>query len=120
EHRTHGRWMALVSEVVQPYATEHRGRIVKSTGDGVLAEFPSALDAVEWGRAIQSAAIERSAETDRDGAGPPNIALRLGIHLSDVIETDDDIYGDGVNVAARLQEHAEPGGIVMSAAVHDL
>jgi adenylate cyclase len=121
EERTHNSWMALLSDVVRPYAVEHGGRIVKSTGDGVLAEFPSALDAVEWGQAVQSAAIARSNQAERDADNAPTIALRLGVHLSDVIVTDDDdIHGNGVNVAARLQEHAEPGGIVLSATTLEL
>ena len=120
EDRTHANWMALLNEVVRPFATEHRGRVVKSTGDGVLAEFPSALDAVEWGRSVQSAAIAIANDIDTDQPQQPRIVLRLGMHLGDIIEAEDDIYGDGVNLAARLQEYAEPGGIVISAAMHDL
>jgi adenylate cyclase len=120
EDRTHVNWMALLNEVVRPFATEHRGRVVKSTGDGVLAEFPSALDAVEWGRAVQSAAIAIANDIDSDQPQQPRIVLRLGMHLGDIIEAEDDIYGDGVNLAARLQEYAEPGGIVISSAMHDL
>jgi adenylate cyclase len=112
--RTHARWMALLDDVVRPLATEHRGRIVKSTGDGVLAEFPSAFDAVAWAQAVQRAAAVA------EGADRPVIALRIAVHLGDVVDASGDIYGDGVNVAARLQEHAEAGGIVLSEAVHDL
>jgi adenylate cyclase len=113
--RTHARWMALLDDVVRPFTTEHRGRFVKSTGDGELAEFPCAFDAVEWARAVQRAAAEAA-----EGADGPVIALRIAVHLGDVVQAADDIYGDGVNVAARLQEHAEAGGIVLSEAVHDL
>jgi adenylate cyclase len=116
--RTHARWMTLLDDVVRPLTSKHRGRFVKSTGDGVLAEFPSAFDAVEWARAVQRAASEM-AESEEFADGPV-IALRVAVHLGDVVEAAGDIYGDGVNVAARLQEHAEPGGIVLSEAVHDL
>jgi adenylate cyclase len=113
--RTHMRWMSLLDTIVRPLTADHRGRFVKSTGDGVLAEFSSALDAVEWARAIQRAAAEAAHDTDG-----PVIALRVAIHVGDVMESAGDIYGDGINVAARLQEHAEPGGIVLSEAVNDL
>ncbi|HVM81058.1 MAG TPA: adenylate/guanylate cyclase domain-containing protein [Stellaceae bacterium] len=118
EAGTHERWMRLMAEVLRPRAAQQRGRIVKSTGDGVLAEFPSALDAVVWAREVQQASAEAQAR-DAERNLPP-IALRISVHIGDVVETENDIYGDGVNVAARLQEHAEPGGIVLSAAVHDL
>jgi len=117
EARTHRRWMALLGDVIRPGAQRHRGRVVKSTGDGVLAEFPSAFDAVEWAREVQQA-VHRAAVTDDAGLRP--IALRIAIHIGDVMTTPDDIYGDGVNVAARLQEHGEPGGIILSEAAHDL
>ncbi len=113
--RTHVRWMSLLSNVVQPLAAEHRGRVVKSTGDGILAEFPSAVDAVTWAVAVQHGAAEFAGSADET-----SILLRISVHLGDVVETSDDIYGDGVNVAARLQEHAEPGGVVISEAIHDL
>jgi adenylate cyclase len=117
ETRTHQRWMRILAEIIRPAARRHRGTVVKSTGDGILAEFPSAFDAVEWAREVQ-----RRIAAEDAGAEPelPSIRLRIAVHLGDIMETDDDIYGDGVNVAARLQEHAEPGGIVLSEAVHDL
>jgi adenylate cyclase len=113
ESRTHDRWMRVLAEIIRPASHRHRGRIVKSTGDGVLSEFPSALDAVEWAREVQ-----RLLRKEQQDARP--ITLRISVHLGDVYTVDDDIYGDGVNVAARLQEYAEPGGIVLSEAVHDL
>jgi adenylate cyclase len=113
--RTHARWMALLDNVVRPLITERHGRFVKSTGDGLLAEFPSAVDAVEWAGAVQRAAAEQT-----ESAQGPVIALRIAVHLGDVVEDGGDIYGDGINVAARLQEHAEPGGVVLSEAVYDL
>jgi adenylate cyclase len=117
EARTHQSWMSVLRDVIRPLALEHHGNIVKSTGDGVLVEFASALDAVEWARKVQSSV--RSTGTDRNAAPPPLI-LRIAIHLGDVVAMDDDIYGDAVNVAARLQEHAKPGGIVLSETVHEL
>src|ERR1700736_3455045 len=120
ERRTHERWMSLLNEFVRPATLNHRGRIVKSTGDGILAEFPAALEAVEWARAVQLAATARNDGVEEDPGRGPTIALRIGLHFCDIIETPDDIYGAGVNVAARLQAHAEPGGIVLSEAVHDL
>jgi adenylate cyclase len=118
EVRTHDRWMKIMAEILRPKAAEFRGRIVKSTGDGVLAEFPSALDAVVWAEQVQRA-VSLPQDTDPADDLPP-IALRISVHLGDVMETENDIYGDGVNVAARLQEHAEPGGVILSGAVHDL
>lgn len=116
ERGTHSRWMRMLSEVIRPTAQEHRGRIVKSTGDGVLAEFPSAREAVDWAQVLQGELARNVGES-----GPVARALptRVSVHLCDVYVTEDDIYGDGVNVAARLQEHAPPGGIVISEAVHE-
>jgi adenylate cyclase len=116
ETATHARWMSLLNGVLRPQAALYRGKIVKSTGDGVLAEFPSALDAVEWARGVQRA-VPLFGVPDE---GVPAITLRVAVHIGDVMTTADDIYGDGVNVTARLQEFAEPGGIVISEAVHDL
>ena len=87
------------------------------TGDGVLAEFSSALDAVEWAQDIQ--AQVPAAQIDSEELNP-SIALRIAINLGDIIATDFDIYGDGVNVAARLQEYAEPGGVLISESVYDV
>jgi adenylate cyclase len=117
EIRTHTRWMNLLNEIIRPKATKYHGKVVKSTGDGVLAEFPSALDAVEWSLDLQA---RIQAEITREAGTLPPIALRIAVHLGDVMTTEDDIYGDGVNVAARLLEYAEPGGVVLSEAVCDL
>jgi adenylate cyclase len=117
EARTHRRWMTILNDVIRPQAEKRRGTVVKSTGDGVLVEFPSALDAVEWAREVQRQVIPIQAEHD----GPPaTITLRVAVHLGDVMTTDFDVFGDGVNVAARLQEHGVPGGVIMSEAVYDL
>jgi adenylate cyclase len=115
ESRTHRRWMKILSDVIRPRAKEYRGTVVKSTGDGVLVEFPSALDAVEWAQDVQRSVP--SAQTD--GASP-SIALRIAVNLGDIITTEFDVFGDGVNVAARLQEHAEPGRVLLSESVYDL
>jgi adenylate cyclase len=116
ETRTHRLWMSILDEVIRPKAVEHHGTIIKSTGDGVLAEFPSAFDAVEWAREVQQLVHTRPA---RHSVSPP-LALRMAVHLGDVIATADDIYGDNVNVAARLQEFADPGGMVLSETIYDL
>src|SRR5262249_47619688 len=88
----------------------HRGRIVKRTGDGVLIEFASALDATRCAIEIQSGMLERNRSVPKE----KRIELRIGIHVGDVIIEDDDIFGDGVNIAARLESIAQPGGICIS------
>src|SRR5262249_42587223 len=113
--RTHQRWMDILEQIIRPRAELHRGKVVKSTGDGVLAEFPSAFDAVQWALDVQQSQQARRA-TDSF----PSLSLRIAVHIGDVITAEFDVFGDGVNVAARLQEHAPPGGIVLSEAVHDL
>lgn len=115
ETRTHQRWMAILENIIHPLATLHRGKVVKSTGDGVLAQFPSAFDAVKWAVDVQAAA-----QLERVDDPMPSIALRIAVHIGDIITTEFDVFGDAVNLAARLQEHAPAGGIVLSEAVHDL
>ncbi len=119
---THARWMVALNGVIRPKAEAHGGQVLKLTGDGVLAKFGSALDAVEWAVEVQRALQDPAAEAANDDGGSSGgvIELRIAVHLGDLISTADDVYGDGVNVAARLQEHAVPGGIVMSEVVHDL
>lgn len=117
ETRTHQRWMAILDDVIRPQTEQRRGTVVKSTGDGVLVEFPSAFDAVEWAQSVQRALVPQSNEPT---AASPPITLRIAVHLGDVITTGFDVFGDGVNVAARLQEHAPAGGIVLSEAVYDV
>lgn len=102
-------------ELVDPKITEHRGRIVKTTGDGMLVEFVSVVDAMRCAVDIQRGMIERNAEVPRES----RIEFRIGINVGDIISDDNDIYGDGVNVAARLEALAEPGGIMVSRVVHD-
>src|SRR6266849_6516492 len=100
---------------VDPKITEHRGRIVKTTGDGMLVEFASVVDAVRCAVDIQRGMAERNSEVQAD----KRIEFRIGINVGDIISDDNDIYGDGVNVAARLEALADPGGITVSRNVHD-
>jgi adenylate cyclase len=106
---------ALRREVVDPKIAENRGRIVKTTGDGLLAEFASVVDAERCAVEVQREMIARNA------AAPAGrrIEFRMGINLGDIIIEDGDIFGDGVNIAARLEALAEPGGICLSAAAHE-
>ena len=115
EAGTLARLKALRRELIDPEIAEHKGRIVKTTGDGILIEFPSVVEAVACAVAIQRGTAERNAATPPD----QRIEFRIGINLGDVIVEDDDIHGDGVNVAARLEGIAEPGGICVSRVVRD-
>ena len=101
-------------EAIDPLFAEEGGRLVKTTGDGLLLEFPSAFHAVRASLAVQKLMAERNVSVPAD----KQLVFRMGIHLGDVIVDDDDIFGDGVNIAARLQEIADPGGICLSQAVH--
>jgi class 3 adenylate cyclase len=98
-----------------PKIVEHRGRIVKTTGDGLLVEFSSVIDAVRCAVEVQRGMAERNADVDPER----RIEFRIGINLGDIIIDDQDIYGDGVNIAARLEGLAEPGGIYVSRVVRD-
>jgi len=102
-------------QLLDPKITEHRGRIVKTTGDGRLLEFASVVDAVRCAAEFQRAMVDRDCELAEDRP----VTFRVGINLGDIIVNDDDIFGDGVNIAARLEALAEPGGICISGAVHD-
>ena len=101
--------------LIDPKITEYRGRVVKTTGDGILIEFPSVVDAVRFAVDVQRGMVERNAEVPADR----RIEFRVGINIGDVIIEGDDIFGDGVNVAARLEALAEPGGICVSRVVRD-
>ena len=115
EEGTHERLRAHLGELVTPKIGEHRGRIVKNTGDGFLAEFASVVDAVRCAAEVQRGMAERNA-----GIAPEKrIEFRVGVNLGDVIAEEEDIFGDGVNVAARLEGLAEPGGICVSRVVRD-
>ena len=111
EAGTHARLKALRKDFIEPQIAEHHGRVVKLMGDGALVEFASVVDAVRCAVLVQQGMAGRE-------AGVPeaeHIRFRIGINLGDVVhETDGDLYGDGVNVAARLEQVAEPGGIVLS------
>src|ERR1700730_614243 len=115
EEGTHERLGAHFRELVEPKIKEHRGRTVKNTGDGLLAEFPSVVDAVRCAVEVQRGMVERNADVPVER----RIAFRVGINLGDVIVEGGDIFGDGVNVAARLEALAEPGGICVSRVVRD-
>src|SRR5919112_6386124 len=116
EDRILARLRALRSDLIDPTIAVHHGRVVKRTGDGSLVEFRSVVDAVRCAIEVQNAMVERNA-----GLPPERrIEFRVGIHLGDVVEeSDGDLMGDGVNIAARLQSIAEPGGIVVSAAAYE-
>jgi TolB-like protein/class 3 adenylate cyclase len=115
EEGTHERFKAHLVELVDPKIREHHGRIVKTTGDGVLAEFASVVDAVRCAGEIQRAMVER----DLDLAGERRLRFRIGVNLGDVIADGGDVYGDGVNIAVRLEGLAAPGGICVSGTVRD-
>jgi adenylate cyclase len=115
EEGTHERLKAIRRELGDLKIAEHRGRIVKTTGDGLLVEFPSVVGAVRCAVEVQRAMAERNADV------PPNkrIEFRMGVNLGDIISDEGDIFGDGVNVAARLEALAEPGGVCVSGTVRE-
>src|SRR5215813_4386856 len=115
EEGTLNRLKAHRRELIDAKIREHHGRIVKTTGDGMLVEFPSVVDAVRCAVEIQRAMVDRNADTHED----KRITFRIGVNLGVVIADGGDIYGDGVNIAVRLEALAEPGGICISHAVHD-
>ncbi len=115
EEGTRERLKAHFRQLIEPKIQEHRGRVVKNTGDGMLAEFPSVVDAVRCAAEVQRAMIDRNADIPED----KRISFRMGINLGDVIVEPEDIFGDGVNIAARLEALAEPGGICISRVVRD-
>ena len=115
EEGTHERLKAVRRELLDPKIAEHHGRIVKTTGDGVLVEFASVVDAVRCAVEVQQAMPQRDI-----GVGADNrIELRIGVNLGDVIVEPDDLYGDGVNIAARIEALADAGGVFVSNTVHD-
>src|SRR5499425_842592 len=110
EEGTLSRLNAHRREFLEPKIADHRGRIVKRTGDGVLIEFASAVDAARCAVEIQRGMVKRNASVSQD----ERIEFRIGIHVGDVIIEDGDMFGDGVNIAARLEGIAQPGGICIS------
>ena len=115
EEATHAKLRTLLSDGVTPAISKHGGRIVKNTGDGLLAEFPSAVQAVRAAVQFQT----RIAELTIAEAEDRRIAFRVGVNIGDVIVEPNDIFGDGVNIAARLESIAEPGGICISSSAYD-
>jgi len=102
------------AQVFNPAVATHRGRVVKTMGDGALVEFASAVDAVDCAVAVQTGMAAMNTASGRAA-----LEFRIGINLGDIVSEGDDIFGDGVNIAARLEALAEPGGICISAKVHD-
>ena len=115
EEGTHERLKAHFRQLFEPKICEHSGRIIKNTGDGLLGEFPSVVDAVRCAAEVQRGMIDREPMVSDER----RIRFRIGVNLGDVIVEDGDIFGDGVNVAARLEALAEPGGICVSGTVRD-
>src|SRR5271163_3282003 len=115
EEGTLARLKAHRREVIDPKIAEHKGRIVKTTGDGLLVEFASVVDALRCATEMQTAMAERNATMPAES----RIEFRIGIHQGDIVVEDGDIFGDGVNIAARLEALAEPGGICVSARVQE-
>ena len=97
-------------EIIDPKIAEHRGRIVKTTGDGALVEFASAVDAVRCAIEVQQAMAAQNGSVPQE----TRIEFRIGIHVGDIIIDDNDIFGDGVNIAARLEAIADAGGVCVS------
>src|SRR5437660_1816562 len=111
EDRILARLRALRSDLIDPTIAVHNGRVVKRTGDGSIVEFRSVVDAVRCAIEVQNAMVERNAGVPEDR----RIVFRIGIHLGDVVEeSDSDLMGDGVNIAARLEGIAAPGAICLS------
>ncbi len=115
EEGTLARQKAHRAELFDPKIAEHHGRIVKTTGDGLLIEFASAVDAVRCAVEMQIAMAECEADVPEDH----RIAYRIGINVGDIIIDGGDIYGNGVNIAARLEALADPGGVFLSRSVYD-
>jgi adenylate cyclase len=115
ERGTIARQKTHRAELIDPKIIEHHGRIVKTTGDGILVEFASVVDAVECAVAIQRAMVDREEDVPEDR----RIQYRVGINLGDIVIAEDDIFGDGVNIAARLEGLAEPGGVCISGTAYE-
>jgi adenylate cyclase len=115
EQGTLNRLRTIRTEIVDPLIAEYRGRIVKTTGDGLLVEFTSVVDALQCATKVQAVMAERNTGINTEN----RIELRMGINVGDIVVEDGDIFGDGVNVAARLENLADPGGICVSARVQE-
>src|SRR5215831_18773674 len=116
EESTHTRLRAIRVGIIDPCIVSHRGRVIRNTGDGFIATFDSTIDALRCSFEIQREIAENEA------AEPPDrrIQMRMGLNVGDVIIEPEDIYGTSVNVAARLEQYAPPGGIVISDAMHKI
>src|SRR5450755_1405856 len=110
ERGTHAKLKSLRKTFVDPTIAAHRGHIVKTTGDGMLVEFASVVDAVDCAAKLQHDMAAQNTDVPYDH----RIEFRIGIHVGDIIFDDNDIFGDGVNIAARLEGIAEPGGVCIS------
>lgn len=115
EEGTHARLQDHLRSLVDPKIAEHRGRVVKNTGDGLLAEFASVVDAVRCAVDVQRGMAQRNSDVPQQ----KRIEFRIGIHVGDIIIDHGDIFGDSVNVATRLEGLAEPGGICVSTRVQE-
>jgi TolB-like protein/class 3 adenylate cyclase/Tfp pilus assembly protein PilF len=115
EEGTRTRFLAHLQDIFEPRIAEHRGRLVKTMGDGLLVEFSSIVNALRCAIDVQQAAAKTNADVPQD----QQLRFRLGINLGDVIAEGDDVHGDGVNIADRLQSLADPGGIVISGSAYD-
>jgi adenylate cyclase len=115
ETGTLGRLKTIRAEVIDPAIAAHNGRLVKTTGDGLLVEFSSVVDALHAATEVQTGMAEQNAAMPQD----ERIEFRMGLNVGDIVVEDGDIFGDGVNVAARLEGLAEPGGICVSARVQE-
>ncbi len=108
------RWKALRKEVLEPHIARHEGRVAEIAGDALLVEFPSVVNAVQWATDVQRAQQTRHSQSD-----PFSLQLRIGINIEDIIDDEGILQGDGVNIAARIHQAAEPGQIVVTATVRD-
>jgi adenylate cyclase len=114
ETETLRRWKVLRTEIIEPHTVLQGGRIAETAGDAVLVEFPSAVNSLRWAIDVQQAVKSRQGESDLQV-----LNLRIGINVDDVIDDDGVLHGDGVNIAARIHQAAEPGQIVVTASVKD-
>ena len=116
ESETHEMWMRFTENVVDPLLEKHNGSLIRMLGDGILATFGSASDALGWAMDVQRVILDNRNAKARPF---PNLSLRIGINICDAILDGDDIYGDGVNITKRLQETANADGIIVSEALYD-
>lgn len=116
EVRTHALWMSISNGVIRPAIDRYGGELVKSTGDGVLALFDRADEAVSWAGAVQKATSSLGVDAKPSDL---RIALRISVHCGSIIREEHDVFGDAVNIAARLQQYAPPGGVIISEAVYE-